>query len=84
MHLRTWAHTLGYRGHILNKSRAYSTTYAPLRAERAHHIGHRDMPDTITDEPPSRIADGDLIQRLRSHQPQRLIIPTVVTLVSNS
>lgn len=49
LHLRTWAHTLGYRGHILTKSRAYSTTYAALRAERAHHVGHLDMPDTITD-----------------------------------
>lgn len=49
LHLRAWAHTLGYRGHILTKSRAYSTTYAALRAERAHHIGHVDIPDTATD-----------------------------------
>jgi hypothetical protein len=35
LNLRTWAHTLGYRGHILTKSRAYSTTFAALRAERA-------------------------------------------------
>ncbi|MFJ9006604.1 replication initiator [Streptomyces canus] len=49
LHLRTWAHTLGYRGHILTKSRAYSTTYAALRAERAHHVGHADIPDTVTD-----------------------------------
>lgn len=47
--LRTWAHTLGYRGHILTKSRAYSTTYAALRAERAHHVGHTDIPDTVTE-----------------------------------
>jgi len=45
LHLRAWAHTLGYRGHILTKSRAYSTTYAALRAERAAHVGHSDMPD---------------------------------------
>ncbi|WP_327325722.1 replication initiator [Streptomyces sp. NBC_01210] len=49
LHLRTWTHTLGYRGHILTKSRAYSTTYAVLRAERAHHVGHIDIPDAITD-----------------------------------
>ncbi|MGW0947126.1 replication initiator [Streptomyces sp. NPDC002623] len=49
LHLRAWTHTLGYRGHILTKSRAYSTTYAALRAERAHHVGHVDLPDTITD-----------------------------------
>ncbi|MEO3751760.1 replication initiator [Streptomyces sp. B6B3] len=35
--LRSWAHTLGYRGHILTKSRAYSTTYTTLRQERAQH-----------------------------------------------
>jgi replication initiator protein RepSA len=35
LRLRAWAHTLGYRGHVLTKSRAYSTTYTALRAERA-------------------------------------------------
>lgn len=49
LYLRTWAHTLGYRGHILTKSRAYSTTYAALRADRAEHIGHEIPPGTITD-----------------------------------
>lgn len=49
LRFRAWAHTLGYRGHILTKSRAYSTTYAALRAERARHVGHADIPDTVTD-----------------------------------
>ncbi|MET8689348.1 replication initiator [Streptomyces sp. NPDC004732] len=51
LHLRAWAHTLGYRGHILTKSRAYSTTFAALRAERATHqgTGIDDPPGTITD-----------------------------------
>ncbi|MEU2284663.1 replication initiator [Streptomyces sp. NPDC013178] len=49
LRLRAWTHTLGYRGHILTKSRAYSTTYAALRAERAHHHGHDDTPDSITE-----------------------------------
>jgi hypothetical protein len=49
LRLRAWAHTLGYRGHILTTSRAYSTTYTALRAERAHHMGHADMPDAITE-----------------------------------
>ncbi|MEU6367319.1 replication initiator [Streptomyces sp. NPDC046931] len=49
LNLRTWAHTLGYRGHILTKSRAYSTTYAALRAERADHMGHDDIPDAVTE-----------------------------------
>jgi hypothetical protein len=34
LRLRNWAHTLGFRGHVLTKSRAYSTTYTELRAER--------------------------------------------------
>ncbi|MFF3911181.1 replication initiator [Streptomyces sp. NPDC001848] len=49
LNLRTWAHTLGYRGHILTKSRAYSTTYAALRADRACHVGRADIPDTVTE-----------------------------------
>ncbi|MFC8126448.1 replication initiator [Streptomyces sp. NPDC057302] len=38
LRLRAWAHSLGYRGHILTKSRAYSTTYAALRAARTVHV----------------------------------------------
>ncbi|MGW6774057.1 replication initiator [Streptomyces sp. NPDC055037] len=37
LHLRAWAHTLGYRGHVLTKSVRYSTTYRALRDERADH-----------------------------------------------
>jgi hypothetical protein len=32
--LRAWAHTAGYRGHFLTKSRRFSTTFAALRATR--------------------------------------------------
>ncbi|MEU9915271.1 replication initiator [Streptomyces sp. NPDC051001] len=49
LRLRSWTHTLGYRGHILTKSRAYSTTYAALRADRADHVIQSEIPDTITD-----------------------------------
>lgn len=35
LRLQAWTHALGYRGHVLTKSRRYSTTYAALRAERA-------------------------------------------------
>ncbi|MCX4860266.1 plasmid replication initiator protein [Streptomyces canus] len=49
LRLRAWTHTLGYRGHVLTKSRAYSTTYAALRAERAHHMGHAEVPGAVTD-----------------------------------
>ncbi|MHB1447261.1 MAG: replication initiator [Acidimicrobiales bacterium] len=34
LHLRHWAHTLGYRGHWVTKSPGYSTTFAALRQER--------------------------------------------------
>ncbi|MEV6949477.1 replication initiator [Streptomyces sp. NPDC051172] len=37
LRLRSWAHSLGYRGHILTKSRRYSTTYGALREERADY-----------------------------------------------
>ncbi|MER7768231.1 replication initiator [Kitasatospora sp. NPDC096140] len=37
LRLRAWAHMLGYRGHCLTKTRAYSTTYGQLRAARADH-----------------------------------------------
>jgi hypothetical protein len=32
--LRLWAHTCGFRGHFLTKSRRYSSTFGALRAER--------------------------------------------------
>ncbi len=34
LRLRLWAHTCGFRGHFLTKSRRYSTTFGELRAER--------------------------------------------------
>ena len=53
LRLRAWAHSLGYRGHILTKSRRYSTTYGALREERADHrrgdTKPEDGPDTVTE-----------------------------------
>ena len=34
LRLHLWAHTCGYRGHFLTKSRRYSTTFDSLRGER--------------------------------------------------
>ena len=45
LRLRSWAHSLGYRGHILTKSRRYSTTYGALREERAEY--QRDSAELI-------------------------------------
>jgi hypothetical protein len=36
LNLRLWAHTLGYRGHWLTKSRGWSTTFTELRTARHH------------------------------------------------
>ncbi|MFJ4365734.1 replication initiator [Streptomyces chartreusis] len=58
LRLRAWTHTLGYRGHILTKSRAYSTTYAALRVERAHHVVHPDTPDAVTERDWSYVGSG--------------------------
>jgi replication initiator protein RepSA/nucleotidyltransferase AbiEii toxin of type IV toxin-antitoxin system len=34
LNLRRWAHMLGFRGHFLTKSKAYSTTFTAIRGER--------------------------------------------------
>ena len=53
LRLRSWAHSLGYRGHILTKSRRYSTTYGALREERADYrkgdTKPTDSPDMVTE-----------------------------------
>ncbi|WP_432010773.1 replication initiator [Streptomyces cucumeris] len=53
LRLRAWAHTLGHRGHVLTKSRRYSTTYAALRAQRAEHLrgdaGSAQLPEVVTE-----------------------------------
>jgi predicted DNA-binding transcriptional regulator AlpA len=42
LNLRRWAHMLGFRGHFLTKSRAYSTTFKTLRGDRqAHRLTER-------------------------------------------
>lgn len=49
-----WLHTLGYRGHITTKTRAYSTTMGALRAHRAEWraskvetVDHADTPPAV-------------------------------------
>ncbi|MFD3931487.1 replication initiator [Streptomyces sp. NPDC058614] len=55
LRLRAWVHTLGYRGHVLTKSRRYSTTYEKLRTARTAHRAERcglaadTGPATVTD-----------------------------------
>lgn len=52
LRLRAWAHSLGYRGYVLTKSRVYSTTYAALRDARTEHRSRSDWadaPDAVTE-----------------------------------
>jgi hypothetical protein len=51
LRLRAWAHTLGFRGHWLTKSRRYSTTFAALRGARHHWQYKRQHGDSISEEP---------------------------------
>jgi hypothetical protein len=43
--LRHWAHTLGFGGHFLTKSRRYSVTFGQLRRARAEHRRLERWPD---------------------------------------
>jgi hypothetical protein len=47
LRLAAWAHMLGFRGHFSTKSRAYSTTFSALRAERAQHQREHAMADGL-------------------------------------
>jgi hypothetical protein len=49
LRLQLWAHTCGFRGHFLTKSRRYSTTFGALRAERQRWRLSQRPPDS--DEP---------------------------------
>ncbi|MDN3240853.1 replication initiator [Glycomyces tritici] len=54
LRLDRWAHMLGYRGHFLTKSRAFSTTFAELRARRAAWVLAKNLldnglPDVVID-----------------------------------
>jgi len=58
LHLRKWAHMLGFRGHFLTKSRRYSTTLSTMRGERRSHrlASKLSQLDRDTDDPHR---DGD-------------------------
>ncbi|MGW1954755.1 hypothetical protein ACWCPI_18720 [Streptomyces sp. NPDC001920] len=52
---------------MLTRSRAYSTTYAVVRAERAHHMGPRQHGRPLRFDHQSPLA----LRRLRTHPPAR-------------
>jgi hypothetical protein len=49
LNLRRWAHMLGFRGHFLTKSRAYSVTFTSIRAERRTWRLRADLDQLATD-----------------------------------
>lgn len=51
LRLGAWAHMLGFRGHFSTKSRAYSTTFSALRAERIQHQREQAVEDTLWPTP---------------------------------
>lgn len=57
LRLDQWAHMLGYRGHFLTKSRAFSTTFAALRSQRAAWTIAANLLDTPPGSPPG----GDVL-----------------------
>jgi hypothetical protein len=62
LRLRSWVHSLGYRGHVLTKSRRYSTTYGALREERADYrqgdTRPMDGPDTVRESAWRHVGSG--------------------------
>jgi hypothetical protein len=51
LRLAAWAHMLGFRGHFSTKSRAYSTTFSALRAERIQHQREQAIDDSLWPTP---------------------------------
>jgi hypothetical protein len=58
LRLAAWAHMLGFRGHFSTKSRAYSTTFSALRAERIQHQREHAIDDSLW---PAPEADNTLV-----------------------
>jgi hypothetical protein len=59
-----YAHTLGFRGHCLTKSRRYSTTFTALRQAREQHV-HEQILARATDPAQRALAALKRITRLR-------------------
>jgi hypothetical protein len=63
--LAACAHTLGYRGHCLTKSRRYSTTFTALRAARERHV-HEQLLARSRDAAQRKLAELDPSERIAS------------------
>lgn len=58
LNLRKWAHMLGFRGHFLTKSKAYSTTFGAIRGER-REFRAREVLDRLGVDPDSVLVVND-------------------------
>jgi hypothetical protein len=63
LNLRRWAHMLGFRGHFLTKSRAYSITFGAIRQQRRTWRLRHDLDQLAaeTDDPGDITADADTV-----------------------
>ena len=75
LRLRAWAHMLGYRGHCLTKTRAYSTTYGELRTARADHArATAGNPDLFADWDDETVTEAAWRFVGQGHTPAGLLI----------
>jgi hypothetical protein len=56
LRLRAWAHQLGFRGNVVTKSRAYSTTYGALRAARMDYS--REAAGILAPDPETTVREA--------------------------
>jgi hypothetical protein len=73
LNLRRWAHMLGFPGHFLTKSRAYSTTFGAIRTERRTWRLLQDLAelDAATDDPNDIPADPGTVTVINDWAPVR-------------
>jgi hypothetical protein len=73
LNLRRWAHMLGFPGHFLTKSRAYSTTFGAIRHERRTWRLVQDLAelDAATDDPNDIPADPTTVTVINDWTPVR-------------
>ncbi|WP_420846306.1 replication initiator [Nocardioides ferulae] len=69
-----WLHTLGYRGHITTKTRAYSTTMGALRTHRAEWRASKAEP--VDQEEPPAAARWRFVQVGHRKEGERLLAMT--------
>lgn len=77
-----WLHTLGYRGHITTKTRAYSTTMGALRAHRAEWRASKADPIDQA-EPPAAVR-WRFVQAGHRNEGERLLAMTADAAVRTS